>query len=574
MQVPAGAAEDAARNGNTAVSVAVPHVDAAGDGLTARLEAFPAWHGGMPFWVDLHFSEEPRLSYRKLRDELFAVTGGRILRGRRIEKGSNLGWRLQVAPEGFGAISLTLPATQSCDAEAAVCTAEGLRLGTKVAVTVPGPGERLAARMDGLPATHAGVPFTGELHFNHAPSLDEARVRDNVFVVTGGRIASASPLASGSTVGWRLHIEPEGGGDVRLTLPSTVSCDAPGAVCTAGGRKLESGFGVTLKGPGGSAAPAAPAAFSVADAEVREGPGAVLAFEVSLSRALETEARVGVATRDVTATAGEDYTAVSAILTFAPGETSKTVEVPVLDDAHDEDEETVELVLSDAAGRDCRRRGGDGDHRERRPDPEGVARAVRPHGDGASARCGRGASRRPAQAGMRATLAGQALRAASGSGRSGGGGDAAARPAAGSELGGRAAQASHGRRVAGAGWSRYGGDTGVGGPEPEREEVTRHAFVTGTGFTLTRGSAEDGGFASLWGRGAVSRFDGREDGLTLDGEVTTGFLGADFAAEGWTAGLALGHSVGTGGYRRGDCAASGAQAGGCGGRIETELTGL
>ena len=41
-----------------------------------------------------------------------------------------------------------------------------------------------------------------------------------------------------------------------------------------------------------------------------------------------------------------DYTAVSDTLTFAAGESSKTIEVAVLDDSHDEGEETLTLTLS------------------------------------------------------------------------------------------------------------------------------------------------------------------------------------------------------------------------------------
>ena len=101
--------------------------------------------------------------------------------------------------------------------------------------------------------------------------------------------------------------------------------------------------------------------------------------------------------------------------------------------------------------------------------------------------------------------------------------------------------------------------------------LTGRDFITGTSFALTGGSAGDGGFTSLWGRGAITGFDGREGGLSLDGEVTTGLIGADWAsapgsgsgAGRWTAGLAVGHSRGTGGYR------SEAGAGG----IDATLTG-
>ena len=88
------------------------------------------------------------------------------------------------------------------------------------------------------------------------------------------------------------------------------------------------------------------AALSVDDASVSEGPGATLAFAVTLDRTRDREVRVKYATSDGTATQGEDYTGVSGTLRFAAGETSKTVSVPVLDDAHNEGSETLTLTLS------------------------------------------------------------------------------------------------------------------------------------------------------------------------------------------------------------------------------------
>ena len=93
-------------------------------------------------------------------------------------------------------------------------------------------------------------------------------------------------------------------------------------------------------------------------------------------------------------------------------------------------------------------------------------------------------------------------------------------------------------------------------------------------FALTGGSAEAGGYAALWGRGAISRFDGREGDLTLDGEVTTGLMGTDWASgpgpRRWTAGLAVGHARGTGGYREGGRCTEES----CAGEVEATLTGL
>jgi FKBP-type peptidyl-prolyl cis-trans isomerase 2 len=67
---------------------------------------------------------------------------------------------------------------------------------------------------------------------------------------------------------------------------------------------------------------------------------------VTLSRAYDLQVTVDFATSDGTATAGEDYTAASGTLTFAPGEVSQTFEVPLLDDLLDEPFESVNLTLS------------------------------------------------------------------------------------------------------------------------------------------------------------------------------------------------------------------------------------
>ena len=55
---------------------------------------------------------------------------------------------------------------------------------------------------------------------------------------------------------------------------------------------------------------------------------------------------VDYATADGTASAGSDYTAAGGTLTFAPGETAKTVPVPIADDAAAEPSESFTLSLS------------------------------------------------------------------------------------------------------------------------------------------------------------------------------------------------------------------------------------
>ena len=71
---------------------------------------------------------------------------------------------------------------------------------------------------------------------------------------------------------------------------------------------------------------------------------------VTLDREWSKEVTVDYATSDGTATAGSDYTSTSGTLTFAAGETTKTVAVPVLANDLAEDAETLTLSLSNASG--------------------------------------------------------------------------------------------------------------------------------------------------------------------------------------------------------------------------------
>ena len=121
----------------------------------------------------------------------------------------------------------------------------------------------------------------------------------------------------------------------------SLSAPEPGAICTDDGRKLNHSTSDSVQGPVG---------ISVSDARVEEAAGAVLAFAVTLSRSASSQITINYATSDGSATAGADYTETSGTLTFTAGESSQTIEVTVLDDSHDEGEETLTLTLSNASG--------------------------------------------------------------------------------------------------------------------------------------------------------------------------------------------------------------------------------
>ncbi|GGF69232.1 hypothetical protein GCM10007301_31150 [Azorhizobium oxalatiphilum] len=92
--------------------------------------------------------------------------------------------------------------------------------------------------------------------------------------------------------------------------------------------------------------------LTVSDASVTEGHSGMadLAFTVTLSAASATAVTVSYATANGTATAGSDYSALTGTLTFAPGETTKVLHVPVNGDTAVEANETLTLSLSAPSG--------------------------------------------------------------------------------------------------------------------------------------------------------------------------------------------------------------------------------
>jgi len=128
-----------------------------------------------------------------------------------------------------------------------------------------------------------------------------------------------------------LRIEADETFTVRLATPSGGTIADGEGVCTI----------VNDDAPGSFQ-------FGAAAYSVNESGSAV----VTVSR---TGGRSGVvtvdySTNDGTANAGADYTASSGTLTFNEGEASKTFAVPITEDSSDEEDETVNLILSGPTG--------------------------------------------------------------------------------------------------------------------------------------------------------------------------------------------------------------------------------
>ena len=85
--------------------------------------------------------------------------------------------------------------------------------------------------------------------------------------------------------------------------------------------------------------------FSLATATTAEATTPAL-IDVSLSAASANTVTVKYATANGTATAGSDYTMTAGTLTFPPGDTKKTISVPIINDAAVESEQTFTVTLS------------------------------------------------------------------------------------------------------------------------------------------------------------------------------------------------------------------------------------
>ena len=285
----------------------------------------------------------------------------------------------------------------------------------------------------------------------------------------------------------------------------------------------------------GEAAPAGPG-FSVADAQVNESSGQPLRFRVKLDAAAESTVSVRYRTSNGTAHAGADYVAAYGAVRFGPGQRSKTVEVRVLEDTHADDGETMTLTLSRPYGATLADATATGTIGNADPMPQAwIARFGRTVAeqaiDAVEARFD--AARAP---GLSGTIGGQSISGSSGAADEAG------------EDRGAGTDARQGLEALSEWFGNEDGD------EDELGSGTRalsgQEVLSGTSFGFTGGTAETG-FASFWGRGAVTSFDGRDGDLSLDGEVSSAMLGADWTRDRVLAGLMLSHSRGKGGYRDG-----------------------
>ena len=425
----------------------------------------------------------------------------------------------------------------------------------------------LTAEFENVPAEHTGEPFTLDLVLSDTPAAATSPAPASFKVSPG----TASVTGSGTRYTVTVTPKPANAWkDVTVTLLKPADCTVAGAICTADGRALSNSPSRTITGP---------VRIRVDGARAREGRDESLDFAVTLHRAAPHEVSVDYATKDgesgpgklEPATAGADYTAVSGTLVFAPGETAKTVSVPVIDDAIDEGKEVMYLLLSHPKGAYLR-----GIHTRARGiitnddvlQKAWLARFGILAGahltDAVSDRLG--AELAP---GAHATLSGQSLDLSRTDDAK-----AFADVVAGfaqrfGESGGPASNDDDP-------FARYrpGGGRGspAGAASSPGQSMTARELLLGSSFHVAGPGDGSGPELAAWGRVAHGGFEGEEPSdagrLAIEGEVLTGTLGADADWGRMLAGVAVSLSEGDGTFDD-DGATTGAK-----GKIESSMTTL
>ena len=284
---------------------------------------------------------------------------------------------------------------------------------------------------------------------------------------------------------------------------------------------------------------------------------------------------VGYVTANGSAMAGSDYTATSGTLSFAAGETEKTVPVPVIDDLHDEGDETLTLTLSNASGAWIEDGEATGTIENHDPLPaafiarfgRATAEQVVQHVEARMAA--------PRERGFRARFAGREFRPGmerdfalgflSGFGPPMGTSEMGGYPGGASAVGGApmggstmdAHVSGHGVGAPGmAGRLRSAGAGAAAMPRHEPSAGPGGGFLgsflpggdlfSNSEFELNR--EQHGGVVSVWSRSSRSHFGGAEGALSLGGDGRTTMFGADYTRGALVVGLSVGRTLGLGGY--------------------------
>ena len=211
------------------------------------------------------------------------------------------------------------------------------------------------------PGVSASFPTTAHTSISHTGTDDRPKVvvafsepiatfnknTPSVQVANATVYSVAPHTEEGIANAYIFTLNPDGEGEITFALLSNADCGSGGICNSAGIKLIETPEILAITGP---EPPRITSQLSVSDATASEEDDSTIDFVVTLNPASEENVTVDYATSNGSATAGDDYTAKSGTLAFTAGQTSKTIQVSIIDDTIDDDNETFTLTLSSPYG--------------------------------------------------------------------------------------------------------------------------------------------------------------------------------------------------------------------------------
>ena len=312
-----------------------------------------------------------------------------------------------------------------------------------------------------------------------------------------------------------------------------------------------------------------PPTLAIGDSSASESSGQ-MTFTVTKSGPTALDASVSWATSNGSAMAGEDYASSSGDVTFAPGETSMTIAVPIMADDRYEGEETFTVTLSGSSNSTLADATATGTITD--DDAEDVVQAW-------LARFGRTVATHVVDA-VGGRLTEEPIEASVAQLRLGGYEVGSTDDVV---WGGPSRLSMAGQRPGAMGDPPFNpvvnggfndgfdptiGQAWGGGTQGPWVGTRNNAFgnlLARSSFHFSAAGGNPGDSFALWGRGATTSFSGDDGVLSHDGDVTTGTVGVDFETGETLFGIGMSHSQGDGEF-------AGSGSGLAGGNLDSSLT--
>ena len=282
------------------------------------------------------------------------VQGARYHRVGRVEPGKNQKWNAQLTPHGYGDITITVNGTSNCSDDNAVCDADGLMLLGGDQLVIRGPLGFTVSNAEVQEGPGATLDFVVSLNRPSDRTVtvsytteDGTATAGSDYTTTAGSITLVAGQSE-QTVSVPVIEDPGDSGPeivvLRLSSPSDAILYGEYGMGTITELAVSSQEEETETAP----------SVSVGDTMAQDGPGASLDYVVSLSHASDQPVTATYKTEREKGRGAPrpewDYHAASGSITFATGETEKTVSVWLKEDEEEDGREIVKLTLVSVVG--------------------------------------------------------------------------------------------------------------------------------------------------------------------------------------------------------------------------------